>query len=53
MTGDALLDAVAGQLADDLARDSLTATDGSSGGIAFSHKLSVTAFGMRRIIRFG
>ena len=52
MAGDVLLDAVA-ELADDRARDSLTATDASSGGIVFSHKLNVTAFGMRRIIRFG
>ena len=53
MAVDVLLDAVAGELADDPARDSPTATDASSGGIAFSHKLSMTAFGMRRIIRFG
>ena len=48
-----LLDAVAGELADDPARDSPTATDASSGGVVFSHKLSVTALGMGRIIRFG
>ena len=53
MAGDVLLDAVAGELADDPARDSPTATDASSGGVVFSHKLSVTALGMGRIIRFG
>ena len=29
------------------------ATGASSGGVVFSHKLSVTAFGMERITRFG
>ena len=53
MAVDVLLDAVVGELAYDPARDSPTATDASSGGVVFSHKLSVTALGMGRIIRSG
>ena len=53
MAGDVLPDAVAGELADDPARDSPTATDTSNGGVVFSHKLSVAALGMGRITRFG
>ena len=53
MAGDVLLDAVAGELADDPPATAPAATDASSGGVVFSHKLSVTALGMERIIRFG
>ena len=53
MAGDVLLDAAAGELADAPPATALTATDASSGGVVFSHKLSVTALGMGRIIRFG
>ena len=53
MAGDVLPGAVAGELADDPARDSPGGDGASGGGIVFSHKLSVTAFGTGRITRFG
>ncbi len=53
MVVDVLLDAVVDELADDPPATAPTATDASSGGVVSSHKLSVTALGMGRIIRFG
>jgi len=53
MVVDAPPGAVAGQLADHLARDGPDGDRRQQRRRSVSHKLSVTALGMGRIIRFG
>ncbi len=53
MAADVPLDAMVGELAAGPAATAPIATGASSGGVVLSHKLSVTALSMGRIIRFG